>query len=138
MTTAERTTNGWTVAAVATGLVMMTTSAIAASAATLTSEAKNGEPHGGPLIVAESGDLLETVGSVAAEGANGDASRNVTSSVYDGRINTSTANGSAGGDPNDPKASGVWGADAGTHFITFDLDTTSAILGYDISTIKTI
>ena len=65
-----------TLAAVATvALVLTASSANAAVISTLTSEAKNGEPHTGPLIVATTGDLLETVGSVAAEGLSGSSNR---------------------------------------------------------------
>jgi hypothetical protein len=106
------------------------TSASAAVISTLTSEAKNGEPHTGPLIVAASGDLLETVGSVAAESASGSSNRQNTASVFDGQITTSISN-----TPSPATDGGYWGPG---HFIEIDLDTTTNTLGYDISSITVI
>jgi autotransporter-associated beta strand protein len=108
----------------------------AAVIATLTSEAANGSPHAGPLINAVSGDLLETVGSVASESVGGAvASQHVTASLFDGKITTGTANGANGGDPDAPNAAGYYGTG---HFIEFDLDTTTNTQGYDISLIQII
>ena len=102
----------------------------AAVIGTLTTEAKNGEPHTGPLISAASGDLLETQGSVASEGGNGSGARHVTASVFDGQITTSISN-----TPSAATDGGYWGPG---HFIEIDLDTTTNTLGYDISSITTI
>ncbi len=107
------------------------TYANAAVIATLTTEAKNGEPHTGPSILATTGDLLETEGSVASEGGNGDGIRQNTSTVFDGSISTGIANGAQTA----ANAGGYWGAG---HFIEIDLDITTNTLGYDISSITTI
>lgn len=93
------------------------TYANAAVIATLTTEAKNGEPHTGPSILATTGDLLETEGSVASEGGNGDGIRQNTSTVFDGSISTGIANGAQTA----ANAGGYWGAG---HFIEIDLDIT--------------
>jgi hypothetical protein len=108
----------------------------AAVIATLTSEAANGSPHAGPLVTAVSGDLLETVGSVASESVGGAVpDQHVTASLFDGKITTGTANGANSGDPDAPNAAGYYGTG---HFIEFDLDTTTNTLGYDISLIQII
>jgi len=102
--------------------------------ANLTSEAVNlggDEFHDGPSIIAETGDLLETVGSIAAEGGSGDGVRNNTSTMFDGKINTSIANGAQ----TTANAGGYWG---NGHFVEFDLDTSVNTLGYDISLIQVI
>jgi len=133
MTTTKRITNILTVAVAAMAIMGLWAdgTANAAPAATLTSEGKNGEPHNGPLIVAASGDLLETVGSVAAEGGSGDSTRQNTSTLFDGSINTGIANGAQTA----ANAGGYWG---NNHFVEFDLDTTTNTLGYDISLIQII
>ena len=119
------------VATAIAGFAFTATSAKAAPVATLTSEARNGEPHAGPLISAATGDLLETVGSVAAEGGNGDGVRQNTSTLFDGSISTGVANGAQTA----ANAAGYWGDN---HFIEFDLDTTTNAQGYDISLIQVI
>ena len=136
MTTGKRITNVLTVAVVAMGLIMMTNSAIAAPIGTLSTEApsnNNTNNHVG-TIQATVGDLIETVGSVADEGANG-ASRHVTASVFNGKVSTGTGNEGNGGDPDANNAAGYWITDS---FVEFDLDTTANTLGYDISTINII
>jgi len=117
------------------GLALAAAPVSATLISTLTSETINGSPHGGPLISATSGDLLETVGSVAAESGNGDGNRHVTSSLYDGSITTGVSNTGNGGDPTAANAAGYYG---NNHFIEFDLDITTNTLGYDVSQIKII
>jgi len=113
----------------------LTVSANAALTWTLTSEAPNSSSDHNGAIDAIVGDLLETDGSVAGEGAVGDAGRHVTASTFNGKISTSTANGGNGGDPNANNAGGYWTTDS---FVEFDLDTTTNTLGYDISLINII
>jgi len=113
---------------------MVTSSAIATPIGTLTTEAPNSASDHNGTIDAVVGDLIETVGSVASEGANG-SGRHVTASVFNGKVSTGTGNAGNGGDPNADNAAGYW--TTGSH-IEFDLDTTSNTLGYDISAINII
>ena len=117
------------------GLALSATSANAAVIGTLTTEAPNSATDHNGAIDAVVGDLLETQGSVASEGAVGDGGRHVTASTFNGLITTGVANGGNGGDPLAANAGGYW--TTGSH-VEFDLDTTTNTLGYDISLINII
>jgi hypothetical protein len=114
-------------------IALTAASANAAIIATYASEDPNlggDDFHDGP-IVASGTDLFQTVGTVAAEGGTGDGTRQNTSTLFDGLINTGIANGAQ----TIANAGGYWGPG---HFIEIDLDTTTNTLGYDISSISTM
>ena len=121
--------------ALGVGLTVVAASTHAAPVATATTETVNGSPyHAGPLIQATVGDLLETSRSSITEGGNGSGTRHLTSSVYDGLVSSGVGN-----DVVPASRAGYWGSStAGAHFIEFNLNTTSATQGYNISSIKVI
>ena len=99
--------------------------AVSTGVATATSEVANGSPHAGPLIQATVGDLLETARSSITDGGKAGGT---IASVYDGQITTGTSTVAA-----------QWGSTTpGAHYVEFNLNTTTAPQGYDISSIKVI